>query len=133
MSAKGKIVTLKTFHVSISNYDLVVYGSQSGSPPHDGNLAGKEMAQLTASGTCPDVKMRGVFIVKFFPTGSTLHSPTYAISNQAVQVNVDMDVCQLAGVMAVLQTKSPLAYYFESAGQGNTVLPFAEITTQNGA
>jgi len=133
MSAKKNAVTLKTFSVSISKYDLIVYGTQSGLPPANGNLAGKELAQLTVSGTCAEVKMRGVFIVKFFPTGSTMQTPTYAISNQAVQVNVDMDVSQLAGVMAVLQNKSPLAYYFESAGQGNTVLPFAEITTQNGA
>jgi hypothetical protein len=132
MSAKKK-PTLKTFHVSITEYDLVVYGSQSGLPPADGNLAGKAMAVLTISGNCAEGETRGVFIVSFFPTGSQVHLPTYAISNKEVQVNVDMDVSQLAGVMAVLQTKSPLAYYFESAGQGNTVLPFAEITTQNGA
>jgi len=133
MRAKGKIVTPKTFHVPITNYDLVVHGGQSGLPPANGNLSGKELAQLNVSGTCTDLDIRGVFVIKFFPTGSTLHPPTYVVGKQSVQVNVDMDVSQLAGVMAVLQTKSPLAYYFESAGQGKSELPYAEITTQNGA
>jgi hypothetical protein len=137
---------LRNYSMTIEKFDLVVYSRAGtiGKPQKD--IGGTDMARLTLTGSPragvpADTRIN--FFVTFFPTGSNLQAPSLDFllpPNPAIAVQLEMDISQLPGVMAILTMAGiitgaplPIAIYFESLSESGDVVPTGQITTAYGA
>jgi hypothetical protein len=140
---------LNSFALVIGKYDLEVYSSSGtiGLPPTNGNIDGTQLVYMTLSGAGfsgtllgKPVTVGGAFHIYFFPTGSNLQAPSWNFTSDGkINVILEMDICELPGVSAVLQSASlPKANpaqitYSETLSASGKVVATGEIGTQNGA
>jgi hypothetical protein len=140
---------LNSFTLVIGSYDLDVYSSAGtiGVPPANGNIDATQLVYMTLSGTAfsgtllgKSVTVGGAFHIYFFPTGSNLQAPSWNFTSDGrINVILEMDICELPGVSAVLQSASlPKANpaqitYSETLSASGKVVPTGQIGTQNGA
>jgi hypothetical protein len=142
---------LHSYSMTIEKFDLIGYSRAGTIGLPQTNLDDTDMARLTLSGTPgPDVPAgtRIAFFVSFFPTGSNLQAPSFEFlpfPAPAIAVELEMDISQLAGVMAILTMpgiiagtdndpgKLPMANYSETPSHDGQVVPAGQITTTYGA